>query len=70
MSRYTNRNPKQHRPGVTKMSDLEKILASHKMELERQTKLLAKRVKDLGYDGLTDQEFSIAIADNYFGPNC
>lgn len=49
------------------MSDLEKILGSHKMGLERQTKLAAKRVKDLGYDGLTDQEFSIAIADNYFG---
>jgi hypothetical protein len=52
------------------MSDLEKILGSHKMGLERQTKLVAKRVKDLGYNGLTDQEFSIAIADNYFGPKC
>jgi hypothetical protein len=52
------------------MSDLEKILGSHKMGLERQTKLLAKRVKDLGYDGLTDQEFSVAIADNYFGSQC
>lgn len=49
------------------MSDLETILGSHKMGLERQTKLAAKRVKDLGYDGLTDQEFSIAIANNYFG---
>lgn len=52
------------------MSDLEKIFGIHKMEFERQTKLLAKRVKDLGYDGLTDQEFSVAIAGNYFGSKC
>lgn len=52
------------------MSDLEKILGSHKMGLERQTKSLAKRVKDIGYDGLTDQEFSVAIADNYFSSKC
>jgi hypothetical protein len=50
------------------MSDLEKILESHKTGLERQTKLVAMRVKDLGYDGLTDHDFSIAVADNYFGP--
>jgi hypothetical protein len=67
MSRFTNRE-KQHNPGASEMSNLETILANYNAGLELQAKVVSKRVKDVGYDGLTGYEFSISIAGNYFGP--